>query len=138
MPKKERYLDNLMGREFYEFYKKSRRKPSKTIDQYNYFEKAINGMIQELRVMLTETEHGIHLKGLGVFYRKPFGEYLKKLSLFTHTKVNRDLIHFYLEDDFLRNQYLIANTPRAKKESKDKAQDKATAILLHRKLKLKK
>lgn len=138
MPKKKEYLEDIMGREFYEFYKKSRRKPSKIIDQYNYFEKAINGMIQELRVMLGETDTGIHLKGLGVLYRKPFGEYLKKLSLFTHTKVSRNLVNFYLEDDFLRRQYLIANPPRVKRESNNKVEDKATAILLHRKLKLKK
>ena len=127
-----------MSKEFYEFYKKTRRTPSKVIDQYNYFEKAINGMVQELRVMLSETEHGVHLKGLGVFYRKPYGEYLKKLSLFTHTRVNRNIINFYLEDDYLRRQYLIANPPKIKKYLKNKVEDKATAILLHRKLKLKK
>jgi hypothetical protein len=136
--KKEQYLEQLINREFYEFYKKSRRKPSKVIDQYNYFEKAIGGLIREIRMMMTETEHGIHLKGLGVLYRKPFGEYLKKLSLFTHTKVTRNLINFYLEDDYLRNQYLIANPPKIKKKSPNKTEDKATAILLHRKLKLKK
>lgn len=127
-----------MGREFYEFYKKTRRKPSRVIDQYNYFEKAINGLVRELRAMLSETEHGVHLKGLGVFSRRPFGEYLRKLSLFTHKKVSRHMINFYLEDEFLRRQYLIANPPRVKYEAKNRVEDKATAILLHRKLKLKK
>lgn len=136
--RKKQYLENLMSREFYDFYRKSRRKPSKVIDQYNYFEKAFGGMIGELRQMLTETDTGIHLKGLGVLYRKPFGEYLRKLTIFTHTRVTRNLVNFYLEDDFLRRQYLIANPPHVKRESTEKVEDKATAILLHRKLKLKK
>lgn len=138
MTRKKQYLENLMGREFYDFYRKSRRKPSKVIDQYNYFEKAFGGMIEELRQMLTETDTGIHLKGLGVLYRKPFGEYLRKLTIFTHTRVTRNLVNFYLEDDFLRRQYLIANPPKVKRKSTEKVEDKATAILLHRKLKLKK
>ncbi len=136
--RKEQYLEDLINREFYDFYRKSRRKPSKVIDQYNYFEKAIHGMIQELRIMLSETDSGLHLKGLGVLYRKPFGEYMKQLSLFTHSRRQRNTIHFYLEDDFLRNQYLIANPMRVKRETKEKIEDKSTAILLHRKLKLKK
>lgn len=136
--RKEQYLEDLMSREFYQFYRRTRRKPSKVIDQYNYFEKAINGMVEELRRMLSETDTGVHLKGLGVFYRKPFGEIMQKISLFTFKKVSRNVIHFYLEDDFLRNQYLIANPPKIKMKEKKKVEDKATAILLHRKLKLKK
>lgn len=137
MAKKLQYLENIMGREFYDFYKKTRRKPSKTIDQYNYFEKAVNGMIQEFRAMLAETEHGVHLKGLGVMYKRPFGQYMKKMTLFTHKRMNRKEVNFYLEDDYLRNQYLISNTPNSKGTDK-KVEDKAEAILLHRKLKLKK
>lgn len=136
--RKQQYLDHIMSRDFYDFYRKIRRKPSKIIDQYNYFEKAINGMITELRTMLSETETGVHLKGLGVFYRKPFGEILMKVSKFTHKKVARNMVNFYLEDDFIRNQYFIANTPFIKMKEIKKVQDKSTAILLHRKLKLKK
>lgn len=137
MTKKD-YLEDIINREFYEFYKKSRRKPSKVIDQYNYFEKAIHGMLNEIRVIMGETEQGIHLKGLGVLYRRPYGEYIKQLTMFTHTIKQKNLIQFYLEDDFLRNQYLIANPMHVKKETKEKIEDKSTAIILHRKLKLKK
>ena len=72
------------------------------------------------------------------WYKKPFGEFYKKLSIFAHKKVSRKLIHFYLEDDFLRYQYLITNTPRDHSQSKEKVEDKSVAIVLHRKLKLKK
>lgn len=133
-PRKKEYLEDFMSREFYNFYRKTRRKPSKVIDQYNYFEKAINGMIEELRKMLAETETGVHLKGLGVLYRKPFGEIIMKASLFTSKKVSRNLIQFYIEDDFLRNQYFIANPPKIKMIEKKKVEDKSTAIILHRKL----
>lgn len=134
MISKEEYLELLMSREFYHFYKKTRRKPSKVIDQYNYFEKAINGMIQELRKMLSETETGVHLKGLGVLYRKPFGEILTKINMFTQKKVSKNTVQLYIEDDFLRNQYFIANPPRIKMTENKKVEDKATAIILHRKL----
>lgn len=135
MAKKVEYLEDINTREFYEFYKKVRRKPSKKIDQYNYFKKAINGMLMEIRDCLEETEHGVHLRGLGVLYKKPFGEMYKKLSLFTHTKITRELISFYLEDDYLRHKYLVTNiTKRNGTKRKEKLVDKPNAVILHRKI----
>lgn len=138
MPRKEQYIEDIMSREFYEFYKKTRRKPSKVIDEYNYFVKAIGGMIRELRLMTTETEYGIHLKDLGVLFKQPFGEYMQKLSLFTHRKAYRKKLDFYLEDDYLRAQFFTAHIMRTQTPTDKKVEDKATAILLHRNLKLKK
>lgn len=135
--RKGEYLENIMGREFYDFYRKTRKKPSPRINQYNYFEKAVNGMFIELRKMIQETEYGVHLAGLGVLYKKPFGQYYKKLSIFTHKKMNKKSINFYLENNFLRHQYLITNTQQTKSSDKE-FEDKSVAILLHRKLKLKK
>ena len=127
-----------MGREFNEFYKKERRKPSKIIDQYNYFEKAVHGMLSELKQMMVESENGVHLKGFGVLYKKPFGILMHKISLFAQKKKYRRLVDFYLEDDFLRREYLIAEIASRQYENSTIQEDKATAILLHRKLKLKK
>jgi len=134
MIKKKEYLEDIQTREFYDFYRKIRRKNSKKIDQFNYFVKAINGMLKEINNLMNETDHGLHLKGLGVLYKKPFGEYYKKLTLFTHRKVSRKRVNFYLEDDYLRNRYIITNTRPAIKKEDDVRQDKATAVILHRKL----
>ena len=43
MSKNKEYLEDINTREFYEFYRKVRRKPSKKIDQYNYY--AIENMV---------------------------------------------------------------------------------------------
>lgn len=131
MAKKQEYLENINTREFYEFYKKHRRKPSKKIDQYNYFKKAINGLLMEVRRCLDGTEHGVHLKGLGVLYKRPFGEFYKKLTMFTHKLVERGRYYFYLEDDYLRHKYIITNLPKISNNSN--IADKPEAIILHRK-----
>lgn len=137
MPKKKEYYDDLIGREFYEFYKKIRRRNCPQINQYNLFEKAVNGMCSELSRMMKETEYGVSLKGLGIFYRKPFGAILKKVNMFTQRLKNRTKVQFYFEDDYLRGEYIITNTLPIKPKENKKQIDKATAILLHRKLKLK-
>ena len=108
MAKKEEYLEDILNtRDFYEFYRKVRKKPSPKIDQYNYFKKAMSGFIKEIRDQLDKTEHGIHFKGFGVLYKKPFGNWFRRLSLFTHRTLQRGLTFFYLEDEYLRNKYII-------------------------------
>ena len=133
MAKNKEYLENINTREFYEFYRKVRRKPSKKIDQYNYFKKAIGGMLEELKKLIEEAEHGVCLKGLGVFYKKPYGEPTRKVALFTKKKVKRNKLDLFLEDDFLRSKYIISYTPKIKAEGVFR-EDKPEAVILHRKL----
>ena len=123
--------EDMMSREFYEFYKKVRRKQCKKIDQYNYFEKAIGGMLIELKKIMEETNEGVHLRGLGVLYKKPFGEYMVKLSLFTKRMNLRQATQLFLEDDYLRAKYYIK---RILNISSKKKQTNPEAVLLHRKL----
>ena len=133
MAKKE-YLDNINTRDFYEFYRRERRKPSPKIDQYNYFVKAIHGMIIELQKMMNETEHGVHLRGLGVVYKKPFGQYYRKLTIFTHKKVNRKRVSIYLEDDYLRSKYIVSSSLKVPNNGSKEDTEKPVAVMLHRKL----
>lgn len=135
MPRKEEYLEDLNTREFYDFYRRTRRKVSPKINQYNLFKKAINGFVLEIRNQLDQTEHGIHFKGFGVLYKKPFGDWFRRLSLFTHRRLQRGLAFFYLEDEYLRNKYIIINNiPRKNERAKGKHEEKADAVMLHRKL----
>lgn len=133
MSKNKEYLEDINTREFYEFYRKVRRKPSKKIDQYNYFKKAISGMLTELKKIIEETEHGVSLKGLGVFYKKPYGEPTKKISLFTKKKVPRNKLTLFLEDEFLRAKYIIYYTPKISSDGVLR-EEKPEAVMLHRKL----
>jgi RNase H-fold protein (predicted Holliday junction resolvase) len=86
---------------------------------------------------MKETEYGISLKGLGILYKKPFGAILQKVNMFTQRIRNRIKVQFYFEDDYLRGEYIITNTLSIRCKENKKQIDKATAILLHRKLKLK-
>lgn len=57
----------LITRECYEYYKENRKKVAKAIDQYNYFVKALNGIMTIARRMATESEGGLYIEGFGYF-----------------------------------------------------------------------
>lgn len=135
MPNKNlEYLEDIYTREFYDFYRKTRRKVSKKINQEMLFKKAMGGLIQELFRCMEETDNGVHLRGLGVLYKKPFGQWYRKMSLFTHRKLERGINYFYLEDEYLRNRYNVKKVYRTKRKEGRKKEDKPDAVMLHRKL----
>lgn len=63
------FLDykDISSREAYDFYKKNRKTISKTIDQYNYFKKAVEGVIRTLIDLFLENEEGVCIRDLGYF-----------------------------------------------------------------------
>lgn len=73
MSKELRYLEieDILNRDFYEFYKKEREKPCKGIDQYNYFLKSVSGIFLLIHENLESKKGGIYIKDFGYFYRKP-------------------------------------------------------------------
>lgn len=60
-------VHELMSRDFYDYYRKNRKKTAPAINQYNYFVKAINGLFQEFKTAIIETNGGVDIKGLGYF-----------------------------------------------------------------------
>lgn len=66
---KEKFIKSLdlTTREAYNFYREHRKSPSKAIDQYNYYVKAIRGLITTLEDMLVESEGGVYIDQLGYF-----------------------------------------------------------------------
>lgn len=129
------YLEDIYTREFYDFYRKNRRKVSKKINQEMLFKKAMNGFLIELFTCMEEAENGVHLRGLGVLYKKPFGQWFRKMSLFTHRRRERGINYLYLEDEYLRNRYNVKRVWRIDRGEKgNKKQDKPDAVMLHRKL----
>lgn len=61
------FLDykDLSSRECYEYYKSNRSKVSKTIDQYNYFKKAVEGLFLTLRQLLLNNTEGVCIRDFG-------------------------------------------------------------------------
>ena len=137
MAVKKEYLEDIDSKEFYEFYKKNRKKTSPKMNQEMLFKKAIHGFLIEAMKCLNETEHGVHLRGLGVIHKKLYGMYSRRLSLFTYTKKEKNIGNFHLEDEYLRNKYIIKYVCKYYNYSIPKrkfGKDKPEAILLHRKL----
>lgn len=61
------FLDykDLSSREAYEYYKNNRKYVSKTIDQYNYFKKAVEGLTKVIKECFLENEEGVCIRDLG-------------------------------------------------------------------------
>lgn len=62
-------VEELMCREFYDYYRQNRKRQAKGINQYKLFIKAFNGMMITLNKISSETEGGIHIDKLGYFCR---------------------------------------------------------------------
>lgn len=58
---------SLIDREVYDYYRENRRRQSKTIDQYNYFVKAVEGLFRVISEMIAQSEGGVYIEGLGYF-----------------------------------------------------------------------
>lgn len=134
---KKEYLENIDSREFYDFYRRNRKKTSPKINQEILFKKAIHGLLLEIKKCAEETGNGVHLRGFGVLHKRRVSVAKVRLSLFTYTKKEKNGCNFYLEDDYLRNLYLIKNVSKYYNRSIPKRKydkDKPDAIILHRKL----
>lgn len=115
-------LHQLIDREFYDFYRQHRSHCAPAIDQYNYFERAVGGMLKSLKRLTVSTNGGVDIKGLGYFChiksktkrKKP----LEKNPLKKHIKHNRYYFWFYPEEG-IREWYLepiVAVTHKKLKE----------------------
>lgn len=61
------FLDykDISSREAYDFYRKNRKAVAKGIDQYNYFRKAVEGLMFVLKEMFLENEQGVCIRDFG-------------------------------------------------------------------------
>lgn len=58
---------SLKDREFYNYYKKNRKKTAKGIYQFEHFEKAVGGLMLALHELIVESEGGVFIENLGYF-----------------------------------------------------------------------
>lgn len=66
---------SLKDKEFYEYYKKNRKKVSKGIERYTDWSRAVGRILVSIRNLLIESEGGVYVENLGYFavfktYRK--------------------------------------------------------------------
>lgn len=95
----------LTSRECYEYYKKHRKWNSPTINQYNYFVKALEGFFIIVQKMMIQSEGGVYLRGLGYFAcvltgKKRKTKFVKTKSLVVKTKRPYKYVpYFFPEED---------------------------------------
>src|SRR6478609_2057950 len=92
---------SLVSREVYDFYRENRRKPCKTIDQYNYFVKAVEGLFYVIAQMIEQSEGGVYIRGLGYFccvkYKR---KKVSKSLLLRGKEVDRYTPYFFPDEPF--------------------------------------
>lgn len=78
----------ITTREAYDFYREHRHKVAKSIDQYNYFVKAVEGLFTVIHNMLVDSQGGVYMPGFGYFAYVRFPKKMKvrTKSLIKHRK----------------------------------------------------
>lgn len=104
-------ISELLTREFYEYYRKNRKKPSKVIDQYRYFTKAISGLLLELRKEIIKSKNGLYLQDFAyISYNGKTQKRRDKTKTILHKKIElpwRGLEFYQLFD--CKDQWRIWN-----------------------------
>lgn len=95
----------IIDREMYDFYRKNRRKVAKGIDQYNYWVKAMAGMIITIKKLMVENENGIYIEGLGYMCMEKVTERKRRISPLKKIIIDNYKTIFILEDKELRQKY---------------------------------
>ncbi len=125
-------VHELVDREFYDFYREHRTHQALAIDQYNYFEKAVGGILKSLKKVTVETNGGVHIKGLGYFChiktknkrkdpkeKNPLKKNIKKHNHYFWFYPDEDLRDWYLEPTLiyypkLKQYYVIPESAEMK------------------------
>lgn len=117
---------SLISREAYEFYKIKRKRVAIGINDYNLYKKSISGLFNMIGDMLTESEGGVYLEGLGylcmISYPKEYKSSGKKVSLFQRVKTYQYYFP-YLIPDFEVKEWTMSDSFEDKLERKANAQD---------------
>lgn len=100
----------LMGQEFYDFYRQHRTHQALAIDQYNYFEKAIGGICNLIKKNVASCNAGVHIRNIGYFCyvrsknkrrnikeKNPLKKHLKKYGFYFWFYPDEDLKEWSLD-----------------------------------------
>lgn len=103
-------VEELITREFYDFYRQNRKKVAEGINEYNLFKKAVGGLLLSLKHIAQNTEGGIHIRGVGYFchvksQRKGLKHPADK-SFFKRIKKGYYYIFWFFPDEKFNGWYL--------------------------------
>lgn len=74
-------ITSLLDREAYDYYRKNRRRPSKAIDDYQKYHRAVARLFMIIADGIAEEEEGVYVPRLGYFTNIPKGKKRKRNSL---------------------------------------------------------
>jgi len=128
-------LLNLLGEDFYQYYRRNRNDRYEKLTTPVKVNSAVNQLFFEMHEMLEECNHGIVLKNFGVIAPKEF-VYEDKESIFRVKYRKRKGYLVFLENEYLNSQYktTLTHKPRKKEENiTEIKKPRPHAVMLHRK-----
>lgn len=112
------YKEDLICRDFYNYYKENRKKSVEPIDQYKLFVKAVNGLMELLRRQILETEGGVYINGFGYFCYVKNAEKRRRvgnnLSFFQRMKKVDKYTYWFFPDNNFKDWYIEADAMKPK------------------------
>lgn len=112
-------VEKLICKEFYEFFKEERRFNIKAVDQYNYFAKAISGILSKIRYYSEHNQSGVYIEGIGYFcFVKLKEKRRNNLSKTPLEKLRRRIVYtpFFIPDEKM-NKWSFQ--PKSQKANRD-------------------
>jgi hypothetical protein len=121
---KDRFLevDQLMSREFYDYYRANRRRVVPALDKYLYFHRAISGLLLQIKRDSINYEHGVYIQNL--FYVSRYKSHLmrdKRTPLKKYIQVLKLKIEFL--NDHIEEKWKLSNTMQYTHFKLDKTKD---------------
>ena len=121
---KDRFLevDQLVCREFYEYYKSIRRRIVPALDKYANFHRAISGLLLQIKRDSINYEHGVYIENL--FYISRYKSHLmrdKRTPLKKYIQVLKLKIEFL--NDHIEEKWKLSNTMQYTHFKLDKTKD---------------
>lgn len=118
-----RQYENIIDRELYEHYKKTRRKVANGANQYKLFVKCVSGLLMTIKELLIENENGVYLENFGYLsIDKKEAKYTKKISILRKILIDTHNIKFQFLDSELNKKYNLEVAKRTLDEV-DKSRD---------------
>jgi hypothetical protein len=121
---KDRFLevDQLVCREFYEYYKSIRRRIVTPLDKYANFHRAISGLLLEIKRQSINYEHGVYIEDL--FYISRYKAHLmrdKRTPLKRYIQVLKLKVEFL--NEHIEEKWKLSNTMQYTHFKLDKTKD---------------
>lgn len=113
-----REIKPLVDREFYEYYKTVRRRVVQPLDKYIYFQKAIGGLMLQIKRASIESDHGVYIEKL-LYMSRTKGHLIRdrRTKLKKYIQVFKTRIEFldpYIEDKWKCSSTILYNYPKFK------------------------